>query len=252
MNSSEVVPVLDNQAAPERLCPELMARLEPDTGQPLRFVRHPLVNAPYDGEVSAKNAFYNGKLRDMTEAVGKAKVERNWADFLFGHERPWRIDAFAEIQGELSDTEYWEWLSEIWTDTEYPHQSLGMWRRFWRAKRPGREAAMEPEERAVLAALPDRITVYRGTQFPTHTGGISWTLDPDKARWFATRFLDGGEDAYLVHGQLEKRHVLAYLDGRNEREIVALPERIKNVQIEILPVGSRLIAGPSNVLPATE
>jgi hypothetical protein len=43
--------------------------------------------------------------------------------------------------------------------------------------------------REAYATLPDQVTIYRGTivaEVDSGEIGVCWTLDPDRARWFAT------------------------------------------------------------------
>ena len=51
-----------------------------------------------------------------------------------------------------------------------------------RSDRPERYAIMTENERAVLADLPDEVTVWRGD---TDDPGWSWTLKREVAEWFA-------------------------------------------------------------------
>jgi len=105
---------------------------------------------------------------------------------------------------------------------------------------------MTEPERKVLASLPDVVTVYRGAGNPAYLSGFSWTLDRARAKWFARRF--GSAEAVVVAHRLTRAHahqeirpvvaigrlrrfdVIAYRAGRNEAEIVALPE---SVSIEV-------------------
>jgi hypothetical protein len=95
---------------------------------------------------------------------------------------------------------------------------------------------MDDEERKVLAELPDTIQVFRGTCYaPEGCRGLSWTLRRDIAERFAIKgaFLGSrpkGAIPYLVTATLRKRDVLAYFDGRDEAEIVALPEKVRKPQ----------------------
>jgi len=60
--------------------------------------------------------------------------------------------------------------------------------------------------------------------------GMSWTLDPDKARWFADRgvHLDLGYPVVLEATVL-KEDVFAYYNERKERELVVRPGRVRAV-----------------------
>lgn len=63
-----------------------------------------------------------------------------------------------------------------------------LFNRLFRADRPGREPLMTPEEREVLAKLPDVLAVSRGYSDDDDEGfadGIAWTLDRRAAVWYA-------------------------------------------------------------------
>jgi hypothetical protein len=96
------------------------------------------------------------------------------------------------------------------------------------------EHLMEPDDLATFRALPSRITAWRGCngRRPGRVRyGMSWTLDPDKARWFADRgeHLDLGYPVVLEATVL-KEDVFAYYNERNERELVVRPGRVRAVK----------------------
>ena len=64
--------------------------------------------------------------------------------------------------------------------------------------------------------------------------GISWTLSEKMATWFATRFKAEGEPR-IAEGQCEKSSILAYFDGRDEKEIVVNPLDINIVDNRSVP-----------------
>jgi hypothetical protein len=47
---------------------------------------------------------------------------------------------------------------------------------------------------------------------------LSWTLDPDRARWFANRWSPA--PALIVRASFPKAAVLAYFDDPEEREVI--------------------------------
>lgn len=69
----------------------------------------------------------------------------------------------------------------------------------------------------VLASLPETIMVYRGIQKDATTNALSWTLDKNVAEWFANRFNNNGT---VVEVTINKKYVFAYINGRNEKEVV--------------------------------
>jgi hypothetical protein len=119
-----------------------------------------------------------------------------------------------------------------------------VWRNLLTADRPGREAMMDQEERHTLNGLPTELTVYRGVGHSGVREGFSWTLDRQRAEWFARRaamvparaeVVEPVElEPQLVAGTVDRSDVIAYLDGREEQEIVALPEHVRVEGIELL------------------
>jgi hypothetical protein len=89
----------------------------------------------------------------------------------------------------MTDHEYWAHLGALWVYTDAPHRHLHIWRRLFRAARPGREHLMRPDEMETLYGLPPRVTLHRG--FSHHGGehGIAWTPNADLALAFARRWL---------------------------------------------------------------
>jgi hypothetical protein len=80
---------------------------------------------------------------------------------------------------------------------------------------------MDEAERAVLASLPDPFEAWRGGRGFTPrqaAAGLSWTLDPEHARWFADRWSPAC--ALVVRASFPKVAVLAYFGDPDERELV--------------------------------
>jgi hypothetical protein len=96
------------------------------------------------------------------------------------------------------------------------------------------ELRMDPDK---LALLPDEITVWRGGYDITPrklANGMSWTLDRDRAIWFARRWLQGPDLAkkpLCIEGRVNKTDILAQIGGQ-EHEIIIRSGRVRNI-IEI-------------------
>lgn len=85
----------------------------------------------------------------------------------------------------------------------------------------------DDEERASMAAFPDRIEVYRGTSgisVAKARVGMSWTTDKGAAAWFANRF---GGDPLVLRAEVRKADVLAHF--AYESEVVVRPRRVSKV-----------------------
>jgi hypothetical protein len=177
-------------------------------------------------------------LLDPARARRRFSAERGWAlrkgeferylGYFGSHER---LSAFSRIAERIrDDATYWRCLRETWTGDDAPSLASGMWAALW-AARPGREQVMTPEERGMLAALPDPIRVWRGTARLGDDAGWSWTTDPARAVWFAgcnadnvrVRKLYGVRaqgTPMVLEGLVARDRILAMLHDRGEAEIV--------------------------------
>ncbi len=216
--------------AGEPLVPELAAYVYDDGPGGRPILSHPLVIMVAFDASSFMAPMVNDQLAAKKEIRDKARAEGDWWQYLFTYQKPYRLDALAEVAHLITDDrEYWEQVSDILTGTENFWQHRPAWSRLLLSDRPGREYLMDDDECAELAKMPDRLTVHRGFNGEGTARGWSWTLDYGQALWFAARFagVRDGHAPTVVTGTVLKRNVIAYLTGRNEAEIIARPERVK-------------------------
>ena len=71
------------------------------------------------------------------------------------------------------------------------------------------------------------VTIYRGVGSEEYRDGISWTLDREKAEWFATRFT---EDGVVYSAKVKSNDILYYISDRGEKEVIVDPKKL--IQIE--------------------
>lgn len=213
----------------EDLHPELQAHYRDDTMMPM--VHHPLVVSV---AMPTMNKNLNQMFAQKQEQIKEAIAEGNWSRYIFLHERPYRFQALFDAIGRgLTEKpkDYWRMVGQVWTDSENIHQHLREWIKVWSMPVPNRELVMDEEERSALAAMPEQITVYRGVMAKRFQQGLSWTLDKDRAQWFANRFAHDGRKPHVYEGVVAKSDVLAHFLGRNEDEIVVLPRNVKNIKL---------------------
>jgi hypothetical protein len=196
----------------EPLHPDLLPYLETSRGE-WEMLRHPLVyQVPFLSNGSA-NAQYAQKLKALKEAVGSWK----WSEYVFLHERPYRVEAFKDIQKQLGDVGYWRLLTQVWVDTENQYAYLKDWKKLLSADRRDRHYMMNEEDDQALRSLPDEVTIYRGCQKGLNENGLSWTLDKSKAEFFANRF---GKKGIILERKIPKSEIVALLTVRGETEII--------------------------------
>ena len=91
-----------------------------------------------------------------------------------------------------------------------------------------------PLLREALKAMGPVLSVWQG-HTTDRDDGWSWTLDLEKAEWFARRFASmEGSEPVLTHGMVAKADVVAYFTRRNEEEILVAPENVSTVSMAAL------------------
>ena len=143
--------------------------------------------------------------------------------------KPDRFNFLYMVKELLTDEEFSDLLSDIWTQTEFPHM-YGVKFLISLFDDSKRELLMSEDELNVYDKLPMMVDVYRGIQDigskKKTIRGLSWSLDKEKALWFSKRFSGSGK---LYKGIIYKDNIYAYFNGRKEEEIVLNPYHLKNV-----------------------
>lgn len=193
-------------------------------------IKHPLVfSIPHCPQL---NAMANARLRAKQEGCRQAIEDRQWSQYLFLHERPYRVHAFTLIAPQLNDRTYWTSLAELWVDAENIHEDEPLWAELLQdeSRQGRRHLMMTAPERRHLAKQPASLQVYRGFSYDGRQAGMSWSLDPTIARRFAMRFSGHGRPR-VATGTVEKASVIAYFTGRGEHEIVVAPTDVTHQQV---------------------
>ena len=223
----------------ESLCDELTPYVREG------HLRHKFIVLPFYTYHFARiaNQQYEAKKQRAEEANKKKK----WSEYIFIHERPFRLEAFMEISHRLTYRQYWKLLAEVWTDCEFPNVNLGVWRTLWTRKisaddnYPGNRLPRKDE--VVFCALWTKahlhghVELWRGGRSPKAMRGLSWTTSREKAAWFARR--DFGSDSgrpYLWRAKVPPQRLLAYLSARREHEVIVDCNRLNSKLITLEPL----------------
>ncbi len=193
------------------------------------LLRWSFLNSPDD--VRKVNELYASKRRQLGEAV----VSKDWLSYVCLYERSHRLDALDEIihDHKVELERLWPVVAHVWTDSENIWQREERWREIWSTRR-NRRHEMSLDERDKLRKLPDKFQIWRGVNHEQALRGLSWTLDRNKACWFANRFAVQHGLQLLASGRVQKSDVLAYFADRSETEIVVFPECIYDVTSETI------------------
>lgn len=133
-------------------------------------------------------------------------------------------------QNSLDKDDFAKILAYLWISTEQPNNDPNLSKSKLLAMFKSAEptALMDDEEFSEFKNLPEIMTVYRGvTSFNAkNVLALSWTLDREKAEWFAHRF---GEDGTVCEAQIGKEHVYALFNGRGESEVIVDPKYLQGI-----------------------
>lgn len=93
---------------------------------------------------------------------------------------------------------------------------------------------MEAEDRAFYAALPDRITIYRGCHMDRMMG-LAWTTDRSTALTYARGHRQiAVPDPILVSATVAKTAILGAYQDRQESEILVDPLNLKGLRVRFV------------------
>ena len=138
---------------------------------------------------------------------------------------------FKYVNIYLSNEDFSKLLSEFYVMEEWPNQDNNVNRRelIKYFKKANKDFLMDKKELDSfntlkrLASLPSGVIVYRGVSHNGKPEGLSWTVDKEKARWFAERFSKAGNN---TNPKLYKMvitnpdAILACYEARNESEVI--------------------------------
>lgn len=126
----------------------------------------------------------------------------------------------------MSKVDFSEQLKECWTEQEYPnrdknvpHRTLIKWFRNASTKHLMETKELKRFKELKTICETKGLTLYRGVEFDGKANGLSWTTNKEKAIWFAHRFKSDTSKIYKLT-ITNPSSILAYLDSRNEQEVI--------------------------------
>jgi len=137
-----------------------------------------------------------------------------------------KIKYFIEYNNQLSDDEYWRHLSQIYQYQDYNPVPYEILKALFKNNRKGKENLMEQEEKEIFETLPDQVLIYRAMSLKEFESGkfrLSWTLDKKVSEKFKERNSMLYSEEHVIHNlTVSKKDILAFFDGRDEKEIIYL------------------------------
>lgn len=135
---------------------------------------------------------------------------------------PYKMTWYKHISRSLSDADRAKYLVRAWTEEENPNMDPNCPLSYVISefKRTSKELLMTEKELDFYNNLPDEFPIYRGVSVGRNPKGISYTTNLEKARWFSQRFDSETKTGYILTATGRKEKALAYLNRRDEDELV--------------------------------
>lgn len=176
----------------------------------------------------------NEPLKSLPGEMSKRALEalegQDFSSFMVFFDNTQQLEAFFLIKHLITDeNELVELFKEAWSHAEVNHKHLEQTKEFFTEYA---NVIMNKEEKEIYNALPAKVKIYRGTRVPPMIDtGISWTLDKEIAKKFASypagifheRALDGQDKIFtpnILVKTVSKNKIVCYLDYRDEKEII--------------------------------
>lgn len=151
--------------------------------------------------------------------------------------KPYSLTFLKYASPYLSKADFSKILADAWIRPENPNcdTNVSKSKLISMFKQADPHELMLEDELRQYEELDDTVTVYRGvtSHNAKNIKALSWTLDREKAEWFAHRF---NEDGTVYEAEIDKQHILALFNGRNESEVIVDPKFLMDIRISEEPV----------------
>lgn len=182
-----------------------------------------IAQADITADPAALKLWQEEKLRQIKEA-------RTPHEISFMVTKSYSLAFLKYAAPHLSNQDLSEMIADVWVRTESPNNdpNISKNRLLSLFKKAEPKFLMNEDEYDEFQALEDTVTVYRGvtSQNAKNVKALSWTLNYDTADWFAHRF---GEDGTVYEAQIDREHIYAYFNRRNEHEVIVDPKYLMDI-----------------------
>lgn len=199
------------------------------------IVYHPFVNNTH--------VFFDGKIQNIEDINVWNKFQKyliylieqcdNLDELILMINKPYLPTVFKIIEKNLDYFSYNKLLRLVYTYCEFPNHDTNVtfqdWKKYF--KKSSKQYLMNESELNVLNSMTEKIMIYRGTDLKyKYYNAFSWTLNKDKAIWYATRF---GSEGKIYMLEIPKDLVIAYFEI--DDEIIFDPQKFKKeIKSEII------------------
>jgi hypothetical protein len=200
----------------------------------------------HDGLLLEIHAYDDDYIRDFevkarltqgSKILNRCIQENNYMDFFIRVDSRARILLFKRLFNEIPDKDLYEVFLTIYTHADYGFTEIDE-KYFSRIIKCKPKQQQQKIEKSLKHKIDEDgfITVYRGvgSKSTSPEKAYSWTTDINIAAFFASRFSQVGD---IYTGKVHIKDVIAYVEDRNEHEILALPGKVKKIkQMDLLSI----------------
>ena len=165
-----------------------------------------------------------GMPEAMINIFERLKAEGNWSGLSanMSYYSGWLAVTFEAYYNSVPDQERYKFLIDLYSDGG---DGIGSIRKEMRKARKYGSPVFPTN-------FGDVITIYRAGDEPISKAAyrMSWTTDLEKGKWFMDYSgMKKRTDMHLYTGEISREKVIAYYDGRNEKEIIQY-RGVKNIK----------------------
>ena len=184
-------------------------------------------------KVVAKQMLSSLQSKDLSKWYDKKLQEAKTVfDVMSLLKKEYRLSFLDKVCDYISKEEYSINLVRAYVDTESPDTDLDMSKEklLEMFRKLNVEQSMTSEDKELLQSMGDKIIVYRGVSDRKREkiDYMSWSYSYEQAVWFAKRY---NEKSIVYKAEIDKQHVFALTNRRQEAEIILDPNHLSNIQV---------------------
>lgn len=160
------------------------------------------------------------KINDLNDYMNKLINQKKYGSVFGLMEKKIRISYFNKWYKNIPEEQTLEVFKSVYSSSEYNFGLLNV------------DILKYIQQLSVneLDKLDDVVKIYRGQteKSRNYNEANSWTLDKSVAEFFSTRFNSNGK---IISAYIKKEDIIAYIEDRNESEVLVFPNKIYDIKI---------------------
>jgi len=166
------------------------------------------------------------RIEKIEESMNNYISKKQYNKLFFLIEKKIALDFYIESFENIPDEQKYECFEDIYIRSEYGFSKLNknFFLNIFKYK------PKEDFRKILKVDSSGLVKIYRGqnTKSTPYQKAFSWTINKEKAKFFATRFDPDNGKLYVAMVKIE--NILAYIDRRGESEVIVDPDCLIDVK----------------------